>query len=286
MPPVDGGGEASAPASPPPPPALAPAVTLGEAGWWLPPLMLAMLGCTGALMFVWRRHRRARPMSVLNAIGTTNSVTVTTKAVEQALAEQARVEQLMALPTLLWEERGACAAGGGGDADDAGKRPAATDAEAAVRKTDSLAGLEKGAECSLCLELFESGQKLRLLPCGHAFHRECVDRWLLGPMQRNRPRQCPLCKANPLLPLPPDVRKAAPSAPQPQSRSRRSRGGRATVGSGNAVAHVLQQGAAARSGAVVAVAPSAPLPDSCSPHAAQASQPTRGDVMRACANAV
>lgn len=33
--------------------------------------------------------------------------------------------------------------------------------------------------CSICLVDFEDGDELRKLPCGHRFHRACIDRWLL-----------------------------------------------------------------------------------------------------------
>merc|ERR1739848_870333 len=33
--------------------------------------------------------------------------------------------------------------------------------------------------CGVCLLEFEEGDELRtLLPCGHRFHRECIDNWL------------------------------------------------------------------------------------------------------------
>lgn len=44
--------------------------------------------------------------------------------------------------------------------------------------------------CAICLGDFVDGELLRRLPCNHAFHRGCVDRWL----QHNR--RCPLCTAD------------------------------------------------------------------------------------------
>lgn len=42
--------------------------------------------------------------------------------------------------------------------------------------------------CSICLENYEQGCELCVLPCGHEFHKSCVSRWLL-----NERRVCPLC---------------------------------------------------------------------------------------------
>mmetsp|Transcript_96310 Transcript_96310/g.171111 ORF Transcript_96310/g.171111 Transcript_96310/m.171111 type:complete len:364 (-) Transcript_96310:81-1172(-) len=43
------------------------------------------------------------------------------------------------------------------------------------------------ASCSICLSDFKDGILLRRLPCGHHFHRHCVDKWL------RRNKRCPLC---------------------------------------------------------------------------------------------
>ncbi|XP_039769017.1 E3 ubiquitin-protein ligase ZSWIM2 isoform X2 [Ornithorhynchus anatinus] len=39
--------------------------------------------------------------------------------------------------------------------------------------------LSPGHQCRLCLKSFCLGQEVRLLPCNHKFHRECIDSWLL-----------------------------------------------------------------------------------------------------------
>jgi Ring finger domain len=44
--------------------------------------------------------------------------------------------------------------------------------------------------CSICIDEFEQGEKVRLLPrCGHAFHTECILPWLT-----EQQGCCPLCK--------------------------------------------------------------------------------------------
>ncbi|KAI9208230.1 uncharacterized protein BJ171DRAFT_490713 [Polychytrium aggregatum] len=35
--------------------------------------------------------------------------------------------------------------------------------------------------CSICLDDYDQGEKLRVLACGHRFHRQCIDEWLVGP---------------------------------------------------------------------------------------------------------
>ena len=42
------------------------------------------------------------------------------------------------------------------------------------------------------------GASIRQLPCEHAFHTRCIDRWLFH-AQRGLARRCPLCNADPLL---------------------------------------------------------------------------------------
>ncbi|GAB4855518.1 hypothetical protein Ancab_024137 [Ancistrocladus abbreviatus] len=57
--------------------------------------------------------------------------------------------------------------------------------------------MNRGAtDCAVCLGVFEEKETLRLLPkCGHVFHAQCVDAWLLSH------GTCPCCRAA-VLPLP------------------------------------------------------------------------------------
>jgi len=77
----------------------------------------------------------------------------------------------------------------GADAEAAPKVTAATASQIAVlpvhRFTSETA--EHDAGCSICLCDYNEGALLRRLPCGHDFHRRCVDKWL----QKNK--RCPLC---------------------------------------------------------------------------------------------
>eukprot|EP00928_Gymnodinium_smaydae_P043158 TRINITY_DN28978_c0_g1_i1.p1 TRINITY_DN28978_c0_g1~~TRINITY_DN28978_c0_g1_i1.p1 ORF type:complete len:356 (-),score=64.37 TRINITY_DN28978_c0_g1_i1:112-1179(-) len=43
-------------------------------------------------------------------------------------------------------------------------------------------------QCMVCLEAFQTGNKLRILPCLHKFHLKCIDHWL------TRHQECPVCK--------------------------------------------------------------------------------------------
>eukprot|EP00531_Pseudo-nitzschia_arenysensis_P009441 CAMPEP_0116122034 /NCGR_PEP_ID=MMETSP0329-20121206/4004_1 /TAXON_ID=697910 /ORGANISM="Pseudo-nitzschia arenysensis, Strain B593" /LENGTH=761 /DNA_ID=CAMNT_0003615865 /DNA_START=518 /DNA_END=2803 /DNA_ORIENTATION=+ len=46
--------------------------------------------------------------------------------------------------------------------------------------------------CSICIDEFEEGETIRLLPrCGHAFHTDCILPWL-----QDRQGCCPLCKTD------------------------------------------------------------------------------------------
>ncbi|KFK35224.1 hypothetical protein AALP_AA5G256500 [Arabis alpina] len=47
------------------------------------------------------------------------------------------------------------------------------------------------SDCAVCLSKFESDDQLRLLPlCCHAFHKDCIDVWLISN------QTCPLCRSS------------------------------------------------------------------------------------------
>lgn len=46
--------------------------------------------------------------------------------------------------------------------------------------------------CSICLENFKNEEQLRVLPCRHYFHNECVDEWFLNKLEM---ASCPMCRS-------------------------------------------------------------------------------------------
>ncbi|KAK4392464.1 RING-H2 finger protein ATL78 [Sesamum angolense] len=47
------------------------------------------------------------------------------------------------------------------------------------------------AECAICLSEFAAGERIRVLEeCGHGFHVQCIERWLVSCSS------CPTCRAN------------------------------------------------------------------------------------------
>ena len=72
-------------------------------------------------------------------------------------------------------------------------------AETGAKDEKELAPIERAHEereqhwanetCPVCLDEFAGGEALNELPCGHCFHSDCIQPWLL-----NRSAECPLCK--------------------------------------------------------------------------------------------
>ncbi|CBK23308.2 uncharacterized protein [Blastocystis hominis] len=47
----------------------------------------------------------------------------------------------------------------------------------------------KQEDCPICLSSFTAADKIRTLQCGHVFHSECIDPWMI-----EYKAECPLCK--------------------------------------------------------------------------------------------
>ncbi|KAI0843422.1 hypothetical protein F5Y06DRAFT_3758 [Hypoxylon sp. FL0890] len=65
--------------------------------------------------------------------------------------------------------------------------------------------------CSICTEDFSVGQDVRVLPCDHKFHPQCIDPWLV-----NVSGTCPLCRLD-LRPHEDDDEEVSVPANQPDS---------------------------------------------------------------------
>merc|ERR1712032_1527702 len=97
------------------------------------------------------------------------------------------------------EENVAGSGGAAGDASETALDLAALERDVpsckpTVFKFDDEAPQEEASEefiCSVCLLGLEPGEQVRTLPCGHVFHRPCVDRWF------SRSNRCPLCRQSP-----------------------------------------------------------------------------------------
>ena len=69
---------------------------------------------------------------------------------------------------------------------------------AMTEKREMVEVLLEDTDCSICVGEYEEGDLMRVLRCGHGFHVDCIDRWVLhkikqGPGESGIRAQCPLC---------------------------------------------------------------------------------------------
>ncbi|KDE06253.1 hypothetical protein MVLG_03412 [Microbotryum lychnidis-dioicae p1A1 Lamole] len=70
------------------------------------------------------------------------------------------------------------------------RRPNSSSSALAPRRRSNLK-FRPSNECSICLSEFENGDAVMELPCGHLFHKEEIESWLL-----ESKRVCPICRAS------------------------------------------------------------------------------------------
>ena len=49
-------------------------------------------------------------------------------------------------------------------------------------------GEHSGKNCTICLEDFSIGDHIRILPCNHIYHKDCIDEWIM------KENNCPICR--------------------------------------------------------------------------------------------
>ncbi|KAK7275123.1 hypothetical protein RIF29_16230 [Crotalaria pallida] len=55
---------------------------------------------------------------------------------------------------------------------------------------ESTPGSNEDVDCAVCLCKIGEGDEIRVLRCDHLFHKECLDKWVVGFKNAN----CPLCR--------------------------------------------------------------------------------------------
>ncbi|KAI9029326.1 hypothetical protein DFJ74DRAFT_765145 [Hyaloraphidium curvatum] len=70
----------------------------------------------------------------------------------------------------------------------AGEEPAEGEGKVKLRTAGLVGGT--GDRCTICLEPYAEGDRLRVLKCRHGYHAGCLDNWLVGYVN-----SCPICRS-------------------------------------------------------------------------------------------
>jgi hypothetical protein len=57
-----------------------------------------------------------------------------------------------------------------------------------IKENDDL--LTQHCSCAICMNKYKKGEYKRVLPCGHCYHKKCIDKWLIS----NEKMSCALCR--------------------------------------------------------------------------------------------
>jgi hypothetical protein len=106
------------------------------------------------------------------------------RAANRAAAAAAAAAPVVAIPTAVSDAPASDAPLSAGD--EGTGHPPSSQPTVVVESINEDPGL-----CSVCLDEFAAGDRLRMLPCMHKFHAKCVDRWLL-----QSKASCPVCKTS------------------------------------------------------------------------------------------
>lgn len=147
---------------------------------------------------IQRRRRERAPEDIVSALPTAiwRKSGLEWQNVEKAKKADATAAAASAAPTPARDDDlQAAAATAGGPGVTAPSSAANESAATSAPQPASSSQLERvyysAEECPICLCNFEDGERVRLLPCKHLFHAQCIDPWLIQVK-----RYCPSCRSD------------------------------------------------------------------------------------------